>query len=123
MAKVNLVEKRARLSLWDIVKFQLITHCYLTKAALSESQLDCLTLLAVKGEYDLTEFCTLASTEGIFKTTQTVRNCLVKMENEGFIVKEGKNKKRIMVHPDLKIQATGNVLLDCKFVHVESQEA
>lgn len=123
MAKVNLVDKRARLTLRDIVKFQLITHCYLKKEAMSESQLDCITLLAIKGEYDLTEFCDLASKEQIFKTTQTVRNCLVKLENSGYIIKEGKNKKKIMVNPDLKIQAVGNILLDYKFAYVEPQES
>lgn len=120
MAKVNLVDKRARMDLWNIVKFQLITHCYLSNITLSESELDCLTLLCIKGEYDLTDFCTLASTQKIFKTTQTVRNCLVKMERSGFISKEGKNKKKIAINPDIKVQAEGNVLLDFKFVYVAS---
>ena len=123
MAKVNLVDKRARMLLWDAVKFQLITHCYLNKIALSDSELNCLTLLAIRGQQDLTEFCTLTSTEKIFKTSQSVRNCLTKMEKEGFITKDGKNKKKIAIHPDLKVQAEGNILLDFKFVHVTPQES
>lgn len=123
MARVNLVDKRAKLDLWDIVKFQLIAHCYLTKIALSESELNCLTLLSIKGEFDLSDFCILAANKKIFKTTQTVRNCLVKMEKSGFIVKEGKNKKKIMINPILKIQAEGNILLDFKFVYVGTQES
>ena len=122
MAKVNLVDKRAKLSLWDTVKFQLITHCYLNQITLSESELECLTLLGINGEYDLTEFCDIASNEKIFKTTQTVRNCLVKMEKSGFIKKEGRNKKKIMINPDLKLQTQGNILLDYKFMYVVPQE-
>jgi hypothetical protein len=123
MAKINLVDKRARLSLWDTVKFQLITYCYLNKIALSESELDCLTLLSIKGEYDLTDFCNLVSAEKIFKTTQSVRNCLVKMEKTGFVAKEGKNKKKISINTDIKLQAQGNILLDFKFAYIASQES
>lgn len=123
MAKVNLVDKRAKLDLWDIVKYQFITHCYLNKIVLSDSELDCLTLLAVNGEYDLAEFCDHASTDKIFKTTQSVRNCIVKMDKAGFINKTGKSKKKIFINPDLKIQAEGNIMLDFKFVHLGTQEA
>lgn len=120
MAKFNVVDKRARLDLWEIVKFQLLAHCYLSHVALTDSEIDCLTLLGIKGQYDLAEFCNLASDEKIFKTTQSVRNCLVKMEKMGFINKEGKNKKKIFINPSIKLQATGNILLDYKFAHVES---
>lgn len=122
MAKVNLVDKRAKLDLWDTVKFQLIAHCYLNKITLSESELNCLTLLGIEGEYDLSDFCILAASKKIFKTTQTVRNCLVKMEKSDFIVKEGRNKKKIMLNPHLKVQAKGNIMLDFKFVHIAAEE-
>lgn len=123
MAKVNLVDKRAKLDLWDTVKYQFITHCYLNKIVLSDSELDCLTFLAVNGDYDLAEFCEHAATDKIFKTTQSVRNCIVKMNKAGFIKKEGKSKKKIFINPDLKIQAEGNIMLDFKFVHLGTQEA
>jgi hypothetical protein len=123
MAKVNLVDKRARLDLWDTVKYQFMTHCYLNKIVMSDSELDCLTLLAIKGDYDLAEFCDLAANQKIFKTTQSVRNCIVKMDKASFIKKEGKNKKKIFINPDLKVQASGNIMLDYKFVHVGTQEA
>jgi hypothetical protein len=120
MPQINLVEKRARLSKWDVVKFQLITHCYLTKVVLSESEIDCIILLAIKGEQEIQQFCESAHNEKVFKSIQTVRNCLSKMEKIDFIKKEGKNKKRIWVNPDLKIMAEGNVLLDIRFAHIES---
>ena len=120
--KVNLVDKRAKLSLYDTIKFQLITHCYLNQITMSDSQLNCLTLLGVKGEYDLAEFCSLASSESIFKTTQSVRNAIVKMEKEGFIVKDGKSKKKIFLNPEIKIQTKGSILLDFKFAHIAAEE-
>ena len=120
MPQINLVEKRARLSRWDAVKFQLITHCYLKKVTLSDSEIDCVTLLAIKGEQEIQNFCEAAYNEKVFKSIQTVRNCLSKMEKIDFIKKEGKNKKKIWVNPDLKLTAQGNILLDIKFAHIES---
>lgn len=122
MAQVNLVDKRHKFTLSSIIKFQFLTHSYLTSTLLSESELDCLTLLGLKGEQDLADFCVTASSDNIFKSTQTVRNCLTKMEKIGFIVKEGKSKKKIFINPDLKIQCSGNILLDFKFVHIDTQK-
>jgi hypothetical protein len=48
MAIVNQVDKRVRMNRWDIVKFQLMTHCYLFKIQVSEADLNCLTYLALQ---------------------------------------------------------------------------
>ena len=39
MAIVNQVDKRVKMTRWDIVKFQLMTHCYLYKIPVSESEI------------------------------------------------------------------------------------
>lgn len=122
MAKVNLVDKKVVLSLEELIKFQLITHCYIDKLAVSESELDCLTLLGVMGETDLTDFCALASTKKIFKTTQTVRNCIARMEKNNLVLKAGKSKKKISINPNIKVQTTGNILLNYKLIYVEPKE-
>lgn len=120
MALVNQVDKRVKMTRWDIVKYQLITHCYLSKIAVSENDLDCLTLLAINGEQELTNFCNIAHNEKIFSSQQSVRNCLTKSEKKGLIKKEGKNKKKIYINPDIKVHAKGNILLDFKFLSVET---
>lgn len=122
MAIVNQVDKRVRMSRWDIVKYQLMTHCYLYKIPVSESDLDCLTFLAINGEQELTQFCNIAYQEKIFSSTQSVRNCLTKAEKKNLIKKEGKNKKKIYINPELNVHATGNILLDYKFLSVETQQ-
>jgi hypothetical protein len=122
MALVNQVDKRVKMTRWDIIKFQLITHCYLYKIALSESDLDCLTFLAMNGEQELTSFCNIAHAENIFSSIQSVRNCLTKAEKKSLIKKEGKNKKKIYINPDLKLHANGNILLDYKFLSVETNQ-
>ena len=123
MALFNQVEKRMRLTTWQTVKYQLITHCYLYDIQVSDADLDCLTFLALEGEQELTSFCSKAFTKNIFSSTQSVRNCLTKAEKKNLIKKEGKNKKKIYIHPDIKIIAQGNILLDYKFLSVATQES
>lgn len=121
MALVNQVDKRVKMTRRDIVKFQLMTHCYLSNIPVSESDLECLTFLAMKGEQELTSFCNMAHDEKIFSSTQSVRNCLTKAEKKNLIKKEGKNKKKIYINPDMKVHTTGNILLDYKFLSVETR--
>lgn len=120
MAIVNQVDKRVRMSTWQIVKYQVLTHCYLYDIPVSEADLNCLTYLAIEGEQELTNFCMKAFDKKIFSSTQSVRNCLTKAEKKNLIKKEGKNKKKIFIHPDIKVHAKGNILLDYKFLSVEA---
>lgn len=120
MALVNQVDKRVRMSIWQIVKYQILTHCYLQDIQVSEADTSCLTLLALEGEQELTQFCNKAFEKKIFSSTQSVRNCLAKLEKKQLIKKLGKNKKKIFVHPDMKIASKGPVLLDFKFLAVET---
>ena len=123
MAIVNQVDKRVRLSKWEVVKYQILTHCYLNKISISDSDLDCLTYLALEGDQELTHFCNKAFSNKIFSSVQSVRNCLTKAEKKNLIRKEGKNKKKIYIHPDMNISSKGNVLLDFKFLSIETQES
>ena len=124
MALVNQVQKRVKMPKWDVVKFQILTHCYINRIAMSESDLNCLTLLSFNEPVELTSFCYDASAEEdwIFKSPQTVRNCINKAEKNGLVVKDSQNKRIIMINPDLKIQTEGNILLDYKFLGNDTEE-
>jgi len=137
MAVVNKVQKVGHMDLWDIVKFQIHLHCHLNEVNISESDLDCLTLLAINGESELTAFCNAACESDerdrdhilkhefeIFKTPQSVRNSINKLENIGVISKKGKSKKKISVSPHLEVQAMGNIFVEIKFLRKDdTQEA
>ena len=123
MALVNQVDKRVRMSAWQIVKYQILTHCCLYNIQVSEADLNCLTLLALEGDQELTSFCNKAHDKQIFSSTQSVRNCLTKSEKKGLIKKEGKNKKKIFINPELKVHSRGNILLDFKFLSIASTES
>lgn len=117
--ELSQVDKKIRMDRWSIVKFQLLTHCYLNKIHLSTHDLSCLTLLALTGTSTLEEFCSLAKKEQVFTSNQSARNALAKAEKKGLILKEGHNKKKIYINPDLKIQSQGNILLNYKIFHLE----
>ena len=125
MALVNQVQKRVKMPKWDIVKFQILTHCYINRIAMSESDLNCLTLLSFNEPIELTHFCYDASSEeeSIFKSPQTVRNCINKAEKNNIVVKDVDNKKLIKLNPSLKIQTDGTVLLDYKFLGHDTKES
>ena len=120
MATVNQVRKTVRMDLWNIVRFQIATHCVLKELNVSDSDLNCLTFLALGGEQPLTEFCDAATENKIFGSSQSVRSAVTKAEKKDLVVKNGEYNKLIRVNPDLKIQTSGNILLDYKFVRVET---
>jgi hypothetical protein len=124
MALVNQVQKRVKMPKWEVVKFQILTHCYINKIAMSDSDLNCLTLLSFNEPLELTHFCYDASSEEdwIFKSPQTVRNCINKAEKNGLVIKNEENKKLIRLNPEIKIQTQGTILLDYKFLGHDSKE-
>jgi hypothetical protein len=117
MALVNQVQKRVVMSKNDIIKFQILTHCYINRITMSESDLECLTLLSLLGPIELSHFCYEASDEHkIFKSEQTVRNCINKCEKNNLVSKDPSNKKVVFIDPALKVQTEGDILLDFKFL-------
>ena len=118
MAQVNVVQKKVIMSQEDIIKYQLMTYCFLNDIQFSNNELDCLTLLGVVGEQELSIFCNTVVDKKIFKTSQTVRNFLTKGENTKIIKKEGTNKKKIVLNQELNILTSGNILLNMKIVYV-----
>lgn len=124
MALVNQVQKRVKMPKWNIVKYQILTHCYINNITVSNSDLDCLTLLSFNQPIELTHFCYDASAEEgwIFKSPQTVRNCINKAEKNNLVIKDSSNKKLVMLNPNLQIQTEGTVLLDYKFLGYDTKE-
>lgn len=118
MTKVSQLDKKVGMNQWDIVKFQLLTYCYLNRIHISPHDLSCLTLLGIAGTRTLEDFCALARTQGIFSSNQSARNALSKAEKKNLILKEGYNKKKISLHPDLNILCSGNIILNYKLYHL-----
>tara|TARA_R110002126_G_scaffold147158_1_gene293200 strand:- start:22939 stop:23313 length:375 start_codon:yes stop_codon:yes gene_type:complete len=124
MAKVSLVDKKVGMTARSIIKYQLLSHCFVHSISHSEAELDCLTMLGAYGECGLSEFCNSAVDENIFKVPQTVRNFLTKAEKNGLIDKRGKSRKKIRLKDSMKIQTKGNIVLNYKIYHlVDTKES
>lgn len=137
MAKFNVVDKQVKMELDEIIRFQLITHCHIEKISLSELDLECLAYLGKLGKAELTEFCDdmaqirleakLKKLEPDQKkpeaSPQTIRNVLLRAEKENLIKKEGRSRKTICLNPDMKIQTTGNILLNYKVFRIDTTKA
>lgn len=117
---VNKVDKRIKASLNDVIKYQIMTYCFFNDIKVSRSDLECLTELAKKPESGLTEFCDYVASLKIFKTSQSVRNCISKCTKQNLITKSDTGKKKISLHEDLKVQSEGVIFLDFKVVSNES---
>ena len=133
MAKVNVVNKTINMSLDEIIKFQMITYSYINKLTLSEADLSCITILALNKKVEISDFCNACCVEDnrdkepttsfnkvIFKTPQTVRNCINKFEKKNIVDKDPSNKKVILINANIKIQTEGNILLNYKIISLES---
>lgn len=118
MALVNQVKKVVKMDLWSIVKLQVMLHCYLSDVEVSEADLKTLTLLALTGERELSDFCDISRRQKLFKTEQSARNSVNKCYKEGLIEKIGEGRKRISLNNNkIKIQSQGNILCDFKFIY------
>jgi len=129
---INQVEKKGELKLWQIIRFQILLYCYFNDIIIPESDLECLTLLALNGESELTSFCNAACNDEqkdrdsdlnhekeIFKSPQCVRNSINRIENKNLIVKNGKGRKKIYVTPNMKLQTSGNIFINVKLLRKE----
>lgn len=119
MAKVNQIEKKGMVNRWDCVKFQIIYHCFFNNIKLSPAELDCLTLLGMEQEAEIAPFCAKAFEKEIFKSAQSVRNAISKLEKMNLIYKVGVNKKKISLN-NIPVLSTGNILLNYKILSVEA---
>lgn len=119
---VNKVDKRVKLDKRDVVRYQILTHCFLNGIQISDSDLNCLTELGLLEQDELTSFCNKVAEMKIFKTPQSARNAINKAEKKSLLTKKGKSRKTISLNQDLNVQVNGTVLLDFKFVAVEAEE-
>jgi hypothetical protein len=123
MALVNKVDKKVKMSRDEVIKFQILTHCFLNDIQISNSDLNCLAELAKEGRKELTSFCDLISKKNIFKSSQSARNAITKAEKKKLVIKNGSNKKIIYINQDLNVQTEGLILLDYKILGIETEES
>lgn len=117
------INKEVRLNKVEIVKYQLMHHCFMSNIRLSDTELNCLAFLGSLGQLRLTEFAKKAAEASILSTPISVSNCLSKLEGRGLFVKKGTGKKIIFLNPDLNIKSEGNIIIELKLIKLETNPA
>ena len=134
--EINRVTRKIRLdSTHTAIKYQLITELtFLRKQTVIDSDLTYLALLIEWGPMPLKQFCnnvvihlfgieSMTDVEKHPVRVQNVRNRLGALEKRGLVVKDGKGKKMISFNPSIKIESTGNILLEYNFLYIETKES
>ena len=124
-AQIKLVQKKARMGHRDIIKYQLITECFIKRIHITNSELNCLALLGAYGEYELADFCNSVVEEKIFSNPQTARNFLNKAQNLKLILKQtvtNSNRKKIQLNPAFNIQTESSIVLNYTIIYVAKEE-
>jgi hypothetical protein len=116
MAIVNKVDLKLKVSLDNVIKYQILTYCFFEDITISNSDLAFLTVLAKNPKMEIAGFCILLTELNIFKSPQSARNALSKAEKKNLVTKNGNNRKTIVLSKKLNAQKEGVVLLDYKIL-------
>tara|TARA_R100000742_G_C4273376_1_gene92904 strand:+ start:13 stop:384 length:372 start_codon:yes stop_codon:yes gene_type:complete len=123
MALVNKVDLKLQVEIDASIKYQIVTYCFFNEILISNSDLKFLSELAKSGKVELTKFCNNLVKKEIFKSPQSARNAITKAEKKKLLVKNGINKKTILLNKTINVQTSGLVLLDYKILGSEAQES
>jgi|TARA_R110002167_G_scaffold53616_1_gene153498 hypothetical protein len=118
--KAKVVNKTLDFSLLEIIKYQINLHCFMNKIRLSPAQLECLGLLGLYGEINMSDFCSEVVAKEIFGNVQTTRNFITKCIKSNLTTRSGLGNKNVSLNSDLNIQNEGTILLNLKLYHVEA---
>jgi hypothetical protein len=119
MLKIKQVNKSGQIPHTDIIRLQLVVHAFFNNLEYSKAELECLALLSQTNEITVSAFCNLCVEKGIFKTGQSARNFITKIQKVNTIIEKPGKKKTVLLNPELGIIADGNILLNYKFVGLE----
>jgi hypothetical protein len=130
--EVNRVQKKIRVTPYDLVKYQIITDLiFFKKEHLIPSDIEILTMLALWGPVELSKFCNTAAKkmygqvepEEFSIRAQNIRNRISKLEKRHIVTKSAINKKLIQITPAIDIHRKGNILLDYNILSLEPNKA
>lgn len=84
-------------------------YVFFNNLEVSDAELSCATYLAIKGFRK--DFYRDVVTFGIFKSTQTARNCMSKLRKTGLAIKQG---KEWVISPKISLGIDSVILLELK---------
>lgn len=97
-----------------IVRLQILMYCHLFDKELTDTMLDCMTLIGTTGHVYQTDLMKRMVQNGICSSGDYARNMLSDLTIAGLIVKDGQYRKKVSLHPIMRVQTKGNILLEIK---------
>ena len=123
MAIVNKVDLKLKVDIDKTIEYQILTFCFFKDIQISNSDLKFLAALAKNPRIEISKFCILLTELDIFKSPQSARNAISKAKKKNLVLKNGTNKKTIILNKEINVQKEALVLLDYKILGSESKEA
>jgi len=134
--KVKQVPIRQRVSRWNLIRFQILTWCFLHNIQITNVDIEALVLLSILGKTKLSSFCEqLCLTElnishkhkrkdfkYIFNSKQSARNAISKLCELELIKRDSKNKSNIglWLNPEMDIHTDQNLLINYQFLSIDT---
>jgi len=116
MTQVKKVDQKVKTTLYNTVKYQILTYCFFNEIHINDSDLNLLAELALCENTEVPKFCKILTDKNIFKSLQSARNAITKAEKKELVNKENSNKKKIFLNKEINVQSEGIVLLDYKIL-------
>ena len=116
MTQVKKVNQKVKTTLYNTVKYQILTYCFFNEIYINESDLNLLAELAIYNKIEVPKFCKILTEKNIFKSLQSARNTISKIQKKDLINKDIKNNKKIYLNREINVQSEGVVLLDYKIL-------
>ncbi len=112
--------KEANMTRKQVIRFQLLVHCHLSGIRVTETDLECLTYIGVRGSIELRYLCNELVSAGLYTSSQSSRNSISILGDKGLLQKIGRPKK-VVLADYMKIQTEGNILLEIKCLSREQR--
>lgn len=114
---VRKVDKKVRSNRDKVIMYQILTYCFFKDIKVSGTELELLTELSKHDGIEINDLCEQLSVKLIYRTKQSARNAISKVEKKDLILKNGDaRKKRVYISSDINIETKGVILLDIKIL-------
>ncbi len=119
MTIVRKVDKKVRSSRNKVITYQILTYCFFKNIKVTNTELDLLTELSMNDGMEINELCEQLSLKSIYRTKQSARNAISKVEKKTLLFKDGDvRKKKIWISKEMNIETSEAILLDMKVLGV-----
>jgi hypothetical protein len=112
---VRKVDKKVKSNRDKVIMYQILTYCFFKDIKVSGTELELLTEVSKHNGIEINDLCEQLSEKCIYRTKQSARNAITKVEKKTLIIKDGDiRKKRVWISEDIEVETHNAILLDMK---------